>query len=137
MSDNYSRWFCKELIIKLSLAYIFRKMLIIYQKFKAYSCEIIISWTFHLLLISSSKHFFGLISHYIKEILYVNKYHKWWNKNRGIYIFHLSQMLKNPAVLMQSYNTLSTFFNFIQFHHGIITHFIFHYNSMVSWTHFF
>ena len=47
MSDNYSRQFCKQAIIKLLLAYNFRIMFLIGQNFK----HIHVAYSFHEFLI--------------------------------------------------------------------------------------
>ena len=90
-SDNNSWQICKQTIIKLSLAYIFRKMFFIGQNLK----HVHMTYSFLELLI-----FFWLtqvdidclefISHHNKEMLYLNTNSKRiqsWNKNKRFHLF--------------------------------------------------
>ena len=87
------RQICKQAILKLFLAYSFRKIVFHWSKFKALSDHIFLSFNLLSNLLLSNcidTCWLGLVSHCIKEILYLNtcsKENQSWNKNKEIYIF--------------------------------------------------
>ena len=99
---------CKHAIIKLLFAYCFRKNVFYWSNLKHvhmtyYFIELLIFFWLTL----ADNCCLEFISHYIKEILYVNtnsKGNQSWNTKQGDKHFHLSLilMLKNPVFLLQS-----------------------------------
>ena len=102
-SDNNSRWICKQAIIKLSMAYSFRKVFFIghnskhvHMTYPFFELLVFFWWTVVDIYAWSSKR---NISHHTKEILYVNtnfmEKKQSLNKNKYLNLF-LILMSKKP-----------------------------------------
>ena len=97
-SGNNSRYIYKQTIIKLSLAYSFRKTFFIVQNFKYVhiTCSFLELLIFFWLTLADI-YCLEFISHHIKEIFYVNKDSKGnqsWKKKFHLF---LTLILKNPV----------------------------------------
>ena len=128
---------CKQIIIKLVFV-MFSGNVYDWSKFKTHWRNIFFSWTFDLFCFVWS-----LISRYIKKILYVNTYSKWWKKKQRYTFSNVSDAdVKESCFLMWSWKflindfwffslSLTYFLNKLKSNHGLYKTDLFYIQSVL------